>query len=317
MTTATKEQLAKKPTELSKTNAKIVDDVELRISQLTEGGMLHLPPNYSAPNALRAAWLLLQEAKTSKQHGEKPVLTACTRVSIANSLFSMVVQALDPGRNQAYFIAHGNRLTLRRSYFGTLAIAKRVADVKDVYADVIYEGDEFEFETRRGVKHVTKHVQSLASMGGKIAGAYAVVEFNDSERQSTTEIMTWAEIQKAWAKGGKSNPARDEFPGEMSKRSVINRALKRHINSSDDEHLALLLEHVNRTDLEAAHDEVGAEADEYGNQEYIDVDVSELESDEDQPQLEAADETVENQDGAPPEQLFETPNASRSAKAPF
>lgn len=249
----------------TKSKAEIVESTERRVSQLVDEGMLHLPPNYSAANALRAAYLILQE---TVDRNKKPVLEACTRASIANSLLSMVVQGLDPNRNQAHFIAHGTQLTLRRSYFGTLALAKRLGGVKDAYAEVIYEGDEFEFETERGRKKILKHKQTLDSIAkGKILGAYVVVEFDDGREDA--EVMPMVEIQKAWAKGGGNNPARAEFPGEMAKRTVINRALKRHINSSDDSHLGLVLHYANRNETEAAHDEIEVEAREVANREVL------------------------------------------------
>ena len=39
----------------------IVDAVGKRVEKLTKSGKLHLPRNYSAENALKAAWLVLQE----------------------------------------------------------------------------------------------------------------------------------------------------------------------------------------------------------------------------------------------------------------
>jgi len=268
----------------TRNKAEIVESTERRVAQLVDEGMLHLPPNYSAPNALRAAYLILQE---TVDRNKKPVLESCTRASIANSLLSMVVQGLDPNRNQAYFIAHGTQLTLRRSYFGTLALAKRLGGVKDAYAEVIYEGDEFEFETERGRKKILKHKQTLESISkGKLIGAYVVVEFVDGREDA--EVMPMSEIQKAWAKGGENNPARREFPGEMAKRTVLNRALKRHINSSDDSHLGLVLHYANRNETEAAHDEIEVEAREVANREVlviedertIDVETGEVMEDE-------------------------------------
>jgi recombination protein RecT len=254
-----------KKAELAQAKNEILESTERRISELVDTGMLHLPPNYSAANALRAAWLILQETVDKNR---RPVLEACTRSSIANALLSMCIQGLDPNRNQCYFIAHGPQLTLRRSYFGTLALAKRLAKVKDAYAETIYEGDEFEFETERGRKRIVRHKQSLQSIAaGKLVGAYCVVEFEDG--RDVAEVMPMSEIQKAWAKGGGDNPARKEFPGEMAKRTVMNRALKRHINSSDDSHLGLVLTHVNRTDAEAAAEEIEAEALEAANKETL------------------------------------------------
>lgn len=262
----------------TRAKAEIVESTEKRVAQLVEEGMLHLPPNYSAPNALRAAYLILQE---TLDKNKKPVLESCTRASIANALLSMVVQGLDPNRNQAYFIAHGQTLTLRRSYFGTLALAKRLGGVKDAYAEVIYEGDEFEFETERGRKKIVKHKQTLDGIAkGKIVGAYVVVEFEDGREDA--EVMPMAEIQKAWSKGGDNNPARREFPGEMAKRTVINRALKRHINSSDDSHLGLVLHYVNRDPVQEAHDEIDAEIVEVtANARTIDIEQPTLPSDDD------------------------------------
>lgn len=254
-----------KKAELAMAKNEILESTEKRIGELVDSGMLHLPPNYSAANALRAAWLILQE---TVDRNKKPVLEVCTRPSIANSLLSMVIQGLDPNRNQCYFIAHGTQLTLRRSYFGTLALAKRLGGVKDAYAEVIYDGDEFEFETERGRKKILRHKQTLDSIAkGKVLGAYVVVEMEDGREDA--EVMPMAEIQKAWAKGGDNNPARRDFPGEMAKRTVMNRALKRHINSSDDSHLGIVLAHLNRTDAEAAAEEIDAEAREVANGEVL------------------------------------------------
>lgn len=254
-----------KKAELAMAKNEILESTEKRIGELVDSGMLHLPPNYSAANALRAAWLILQE---TVDRNKKPVLEVCTRPSIANSLLSMVIQGLDPNRNQCYFIAHGTQLTLRRSYFGTLALAKRLGGVKDAYAEVIYDGDEFEFETERGRKKILRHKQTLESIAkGKVLGAYVVVEMEDGREDA--EVMPMVEIQKAWAKGGDNNPARRDFPGEMAKRTVMNRALKRHINSSDDSHLGIVLAHLNRTDAEAAAEEVDAEAREIANRDVL------------------------------------------------
>lgn len=279
--------------EIATRKTDIIESTEARITELVDGGMLNLPPNYSAPNALRAAWLILQE---TVDRNKKPVLEVCTRASIANSLLSMVVQGLDPNRAQCYFIAHSNQLTLRRSYFGTLALAKRLGGVKDAYAEVIYEGDEFEFAVERGRKQIVKHKQTLESIStGKITGAYCVVEMLDGREEA--EVMPMTEIEKAWSKGGGNNPARRDFPGEMAKRSVLNRALKRHINSSDDEHLGLVLHHVNRDVVGQAHDEIDAEVAEHGNQETIDVDVTPVAAEV--PAEVADEEALFDEDGAP------------------
>lgn len=255
-------------TQLATVKKQIVNEVEGRIQSLVQGEQLHLPPNYSAANALQAAGLVLQDVKT--KDGE-PALSACTRPSVANALFSMVVQGLDVGKKQGYFIAYGNTLTFQRSYFGTLAVAKRMAGVRHAFAEVIYKGDDFEYEIREGRKIVTKHTQSLDNVDeDNIRGAYAVVEFLEEGRPAATEIMTWPQIQKAWSKGQGNNPARRDFPGQMAMRTVLNRALKLYINSSDDNHLGL--QEFNRDTDAALEDDAETDALENANRDEIDVD---------------------------------------------
>jgi recombination protein RecT len=109
--------------------------------------------------------------------------------------------------------------------------------MKNIYAGVIYKGDVFEYaiDTTTGMKKITSHQQRMENLDdAKIIGAYAVVAFDDGS--VNTEIMTMAQIQKSWEQGptkGKS-PAHTNFPGEMAKKTVINRACKLLIASSDD-----------------------------------------------------------------------------------
>lgn len=281
---------ATKPTttDLALMKRTTVDAVTDRVRGLLESRELHLPKGYSAENALKAAWLVLQEV-TDK--AGKPALSVCTQNSIANSLFSMVVQGLDPMKKQAYFIVRGTQLTMQRSYFGTIASAKRMAGVVDVYAEAVYEGDEFEYEIDRGVKRVTMHKQSLASIDpSKLVGAYAVVDLGP-DRPQVTEIMAMAQIKQSWSKGYANGPQKDQ-PDEMARRTVINRALKRYINASSDDHLGLFVDHFNRSDSdgpERAEYEVAEEAGALANRQLVDVDARTIDA-EPPPASAAADE---------------------------
>ena len=212
----------------------MVEKVLTKVNSLKEIGGIALPPDYSAENALRSAWLILQEMKDK---ANLPVLQSSTPDSIANSLFNMVVQGLNPAKHQCSFILYGNKLTLQREYAGSIALARRYSSMKNIYAGVIYKGDVFEFaiDTTTGMKKITSHAQRMENLDdSKIIGAYAVVTFDDGS--VNTEIMTMAQIQKSWEQGptkGQS-PAHKNFPGEMAKKTVINRACKLLIAASDD-----------------------------------------------------------------------------------
>ena len=216
----------------------IAENVLNRIKQFTANKDIRLPADYSPENALKSAWLILLETKTSKQDGERPVLDACTKESIANTLLNMVLQGLNPVKKQCDFIAYGNKLTLQREYHGTVALAKRYGLIKEPVANIIYEGDEFEYSIdERGYRKVDKHIQKFENIdNNKIKGAYATLLFQDENRQPYIEIMTMQQIRQAWNQGATkgASPAHKNFPDEMAKKTVIGRACKLFITSSDD-----------------------------------------------------------------------------------
>lgn len=253
-----------------------VDVVASRIKEFQEKGEIHFPPNYSPENAMKSAWLILQE---TKDRNGNPALEVCTRDSVANALLDMVVQGLSPAKKQGYFIVYGNNLNFMRSYFGTMAVTKRLNGVEDIFAQVIYEGDDFEFTIQRGTKKIVKHSQKLENIDiNKIVGAYCTIIYGDGKE--FTEIMTKKQIDQAWSKTKmKSNSVHREFPEEMAKRTVINRTCKLFTNTSDDSDL--LIESFNRsTEAEYAggpEEEAQHEIDENANTESIDIQPDEYE----------------------------------------
>lgn len=205
-----------------------------RIKSYQEDGSLTLPTDYAVANHLKSAWLVLQEVK---DRNDKLALAVCTKDSIANALLDMVLQGLAVSKKQGYFIVFGNKLTFMRSYFGTVALAKKVSsDISDPVANIIYEGDEFAYsiDPKTGLTEVLKHEQKLDNINlGKIKGAYCIVA-NGEKTQVT--IMTMEQIRNSWnqgaAKGGSG--AHKNFTDEMCKKTVIGRACKLIINFSND-----------------------------------------------------------------------------------
>jgi recombination protein RecT len=208
-----------------------------QIQEFTAKGEIQMPPNYSPENAIKGAWLVLQE---TVDRNKKPVLEVCTKVSIASALFKMCMEGLSAFKGQGYFIAYGAKLSWDRDYNGARALAKRVADVKAVPANVVFEGDEFEYsvDLETGMQKLVKHNPNPDNrIMDKLKGAYAIVIYNDG--RSHLEYMTKDEIHTAWQQGPNkgTSPAHIKFPQEMFKKTVIKRACKEPINSSDDGYL--------------------------------------------------------------------------------
>lgn len=241
----------------------ITDNVLNRINKMQSEGSLQVPENYSPENALKSAYLKLLEVKTKK--GD-PVLQACSQESIANSLLEMVVQGLNPMKNQGYFIPYGNKLTFTRSYLGTIAITKRLPGVKDVKGYAVYKDDEFEteFDLMSGSLKVKKYTPNVKSRNPKdLIGAFALVIGDEDILHM--EYMDMDQIRAAWNMGvmkGNSS-AHKQFPDQMAIRTVINRACKMYANTSDDSDIFANL-------LDRTSAEVETEVEENANKEILD-----------------------------------------------
>lgn len=262
---------AKQETQLQLVKRTVVDVVAQKVEQFITNGELFLPRNYSPDNAIKSAWLILQQ--TVDKDGRR-ALDVCTRDSIANSLLDMVVQGLNPMKKQGYFIPYGQTLTFQRSYFGSMAVAQMVRPaIAELATGVVYEGDTFKYGIVNGKKTVTLHEQDIDNVDKtKIKAAYAVA-LDKEGNPLKTEIMTIAEIKQSWKQSrmrplldnGNINPdsTHGKFTGEMALKTVANRLCKAIINASSDN--ALLLERINRNEELADRAEAEAEIEEHAN----------------------------------------------------
>ena len=232
---ANEKQAAANGTKAVQKYENISEQVLTRIEEFQKTGGMVLPKDYSVENHMKSAWLILQA--TTDRNGNQ-ALAVCTKESIANALLDMVLQGLAVSKKQGYFIVYGNKLEFQRSYFGTIALAKRTGGIKtEPVANVIYEGDEFVYsiDPKTARISIVKHEQKIENIDNtKIKGTYALVTLADGTTQVT--IMSMAQIRAAWAQGATKggSPAHKNFAEEMAKKTVIGRACKAIINSSDD-----------------------------------------------------------------------------------
>lgn len=234
--------------EIAKTQRDLSMEVMQKINAMEEKKQIYFPTNYSPENAINSAFLAIIQ---TTDMNSRPALEVCTRESIANALLDTVVQGLSPAKKQVYYIVRGNKLCADRSYFGSVAVVKRVKGVVDVFAQAIYKGDVFEYKIQGAKKIITKHEQSLATLEtGEVIGAYATIVYMEGEeRMEYSEVMTMKDIDASWNKSkSKARTVHKEFPSEMAKRTVLNRACKTFINSSDDSDLDMVVQSFNRTD---------------------------------------------------------------------
>ncbi|MBS0937553.1 recombinase RecT [Lactiplantibacillus plantarum] len=207
----------------------LVNTISNRIVEMQQENGLALPASYSAGNALQSAYLILSDSSKGQ-----PLLDKCDQNSVAQALLNMVIQGLSPAKNQCYFIPYGNKLVMQRSYFGALSVVKRLSNVRDVQAQVVHKDDTFKIGGDSGALVVKEFEPSFDNLDKPIIGAFAWIE--DINGNRTYTVMTKKDIDTSWSHA-KTKKVQNEFPEEMAKRTVINRAAKFYINSSSDNDL--------------------------------------------------------------------------------
>lgn len=210
--------------------------VHNQLDKLVAEGNLSFPARYNASNAIQNAWMIIQD---TKDRDNRPALDVCTVGSVMKAMLDTVIMGLNPAKKQVYYIVYGNKLEAQRSYFGTMAATKRVAGVADIWADVVYENDTFKIGKKRGGWEVLTHETDFMNIDPeKIVAAYCTIEMEDG--RTYTEVMNMAQIKTAWNKSKNSKQTvHKEFPDQMAKRTVINRACKMFFNTSDDSDLII------------------------------------------------------------------------------
>lgn len=230
------------PAESNKQNA-LVTKVAEKVQSMVENNQINIPENYSIVNAVQAAYFKLTEVDFKKKTA---LIDTATPASVAFSLQDMAIQALSVAKDQGYFIVYGDKMQFTRSYHGTQAVIKRMSGIKDIWANVIWKGETFDVEyNERGQLAFKAHTVDWKAATGKkedIEGAYCIIERDDGVQFLT--VMTMDEIKVSWSQSS-MKAVQDKYPQEMSKRTVINRAAKAFINTSDDSDL--FIGAINRT----------------------------------------------------------------------
>jgi len=265
-------------------NTTIADSILSSFNKLVTQDQLRFPQGYALGNQLKLMYLSLMQ---------NSVIGKATPQSIGEALSEATLQGLEVDKKQCYFIVYGNKLSMFRSYYGDIAVAKRTGLVKDIRARIIYEGEPYELDTNDdGEVEVKGHKAILESFDKKIVGAYAWAELPNGKRQYT--IMTWKEIQVNWSKSkNSSGSVQKEFPQEMAKRTVIRRLVKMLFNTAPtlSSEASTIIASYNRTteeEYDNAKPTYGGNKNGVANQ----IDIEELDSD---PIVETKTEIVEEE----------------------
>ena len=176
-----------------------------------------IPKNFNKARFVQNCIALLNDDAEKYKGFKKEILVA--------NLMKGAYLGLDFFSGEAYLVPYGSKLTFMPSYTGSIKLAKKysIRPIKDIYAKVIREGDEFEEVITNGEPSVNFKPKFLND--GEIIGAFAVVIYVDGGMGY--EVMSRADIENTKKSSkAKNSPAWENFYSEMAKKTVLKRLCK-------------------------------------------------------------------------------------------
>lgn len=154
---------------------------------------------------------------------KNPALSRCSQQSLMKCLVETSQFGLEPGvMGQAYLIPYKDECTLVIGYRGYITLAHRSGQVAALYAEAIYEGDEFviEFGTEMKITHKPMFKSQNATH------YYAVFKNVNGGLQFTVMSRAQVEdIRKKFSKNANGQAWANSFD-EMAKKTVLRRLIK-------------------------------------------------------------------------------------------
>lgn len=154
-----------------------------------------------------------------------PKLEKCTPQSFVGALLIAAQLGVEPNTalGQAYLIPYGNQCQFQLGYKGMLDLAYRTGEVRSITAEVVREGDLFEYEL--GLNPKLRHVPAQTGRGKPIF-YYAVFKLvNGGEGFQVMSYEDVMEHAKKYSKTFNNGPWQSAFD-EMAKKTVLKKLLK-------------------------------------------------------------------------------------------
>jgi len=158
-----------------------------------------------------------------------PKLLHCTPISVLDAMTKCAELNLMPGTlGSVWLIPFDNRKTgncecqFILGYRGMMALARRSGDISTITAEVVKNGDEFEFE--HGLESKFRHRPRCIN-GASVTHVWAMAKFKDGSHQLV--VMTKQEVDSIRGRSRASNfgPWQTDYE-EMAKKTALRRLCK-------------------------------------------------------------------------------------------
>ena len=150
--------------------------------------------------------MFVSKLLTTKDTAGRPAIMTCSIDSIRECALTYCNSDVDLYKSGGYLIPYNNTLQFIISRYGYVSMAKSIdPTIEDYYGDIVWKGDVFEYSKVAGKTQITKHVQKIGNITGRvedIVAIYATEVHRDGSH--IAEIMTMKDILNALATAHKS-----------------------------------------------------------------------------------------------------------------
>lgn len=175
-----------------------------------------LPPDFNRARFVQNTIALVHDSEQLANIPQQKLIPA---------LMKGAYLGLDFFNKECYAVPYGQTVQFMPSYTGMVKLAKRFSrrPIKDVYAHIVRDGDEFESGMEDGHEYVRYKPKPFND--GPIVGAFAVAQYEDGGIK--VEVMSKQQLDavKRMSKA-QSGTAWKFFADEMYRKSVIRRLCK-------------------------------------------------------------------------------------------
>lgn len=177
-----------------------------------------LPSGFNTLRFKQNALTVLNDLDISNMKGQEFNLAKC--------LMKGAYLGLDFFNKECYVITFGGKPQFMTDYKGEEKLCKKysLAPIKDIYAKLVREGDEFEEGIIKGQQFV--NFKPIAFNNNNIIGAFAVVYYKDGSMSYETMSKEEIEYIRDTFSKQKNGQAWQKSFGEMAKKTVLRRLCK-------------------------------------------------------------------------------------------
>lgn len=150
-----------------------------------------------------------------------PKLMECSQPSLFAAFITCAQLGIEPDGRRAYLIPFGKDCQLIIDYKGLVELALRSGKVSNIFADVVCEDDEFEYNMGEIKTHKVDFKKPRANM----YAAYAICTFKDGTRQACVMSKDEIEDVRRSSKSANGTTWKDHY-NEMAKKTVFKRLSK-------------------------------------------------------------------------------------------